>query len=163
MPIQVTRMTEADIDGAIDTIQQAFAEDPYNLWIYPDRSKVPHPRMRTYNTPTNTTSDRSNPQSRLPHPPLPLGHPPRPLPRRPRHLQPHQNPRLRNVDATSPTLHSRTLVALPFLLVPMVLPDPHESHIRPWRALHKALLDMEGTTSGGAKRAVDEREGVLLL
>jgi hypothetical protein len=40
MPIQVTRMTEADIDGAIDTIQQAFAEDPYNLWIYPDRSKV---------------------------------------------------------------------------------------------------------------------------
>jgi hypothetical protein len=40
MPIQVSRMTEADIDGAINTIQQAFAEDPYNLWIYPDRSKV---------------------------------------------------------------------------------------------------------------------------
>ncbi|KAF2439052.1 acetyltransferas-like protein [Karstenula rhodostoma CBS 690.94] len=40
MPIQVTRMTEADIDGAIDTIQQAFADDPYNTWIYPDRSKV---------------------------------------------------------------------------------------------------------------------------
>jgi GNAT superfamily N-acetyltransferase len=40
MPIQVTRMAEADIDGAIDTIQQAFAEDPYNKWIYPDRSKV---------------------------------------------------------------------------------------------------------------------------
>jgi GNAT superfamily N-acetyltransferase len=36
-------MTEADIDGAIDTIQQAFAQDPYNLWIYPDRSKVWYP------------------------------------------------------------------------------------------------------------------------
>ena len=31
---------EADIDGAIDTIQQAFANDPYNNWVYPDRSKV---------------------------------------------------------------------------------------------------------------------------
>jgi len=40
MPIEVTRMTEADIDGAIDTIQQAFADDPYNNWVYPDRSKV---------------------------------------------------------------------------------------------------------------------------
>lgn len=38
-------MTEADVDGAIDTIQQAFAEDPYNKWIYPDRSKVPLPRV----------------------------------------------------------------------------------------------------------------------
>jgi hypothetical protein len=47
MPIQVTRMTEADIDGAIDTIQQAFADDPYNQWIYPDRSKV-----RSLSTPT---------------------------------------------------------------------------------------------------------------
>jgi hypothetical protein len=41
-------MTEADIDGAIDTIQQAFAEDPYNRWIYPDRSKV-SPRLYTLN------------------------------------------------------------------------------------------------------------------
>ena len=40
MPIEVARMTEADIDGAIDTIQQAFADDPYNNWVYPDRSKV---------------------------------------------------------------------------------------------------------------------------
>lgn len=46
MPIQVTRMTEADIDGAIDTIQQAFADDPYNNWIYPDRSKVSLTRNR---------------------------------------------------------------------------------------------------------------------
>jgi len=44
-------MSEADIDGAIDTIQQAFAEDPYNKWIYPDRSKVPRPRSNpTYPT-----------------------------------------------------------------------------------------------------------------
>ena len=40
MPIQVTRMKEADIDGAIDTIQQAFANDPYNNWVFPDREKV---------------------------------------------------------------------------------------------------------------------------
>lgn len=46
MPIEVTRMTEADIDGAIDTIQQAFADDPYNNWVYPDRSKVDLTRNR---------------------------------------------------------------------------------------------------------------------
>lgn len=40
MAVEVKRMTEADIDGAIDTIQQAFADDPYNRWIYNDRSKV---------------------------------------------------------------------------------------------------------------------------
>jgi hypothetical protein len=40
MPIEVTRMKEADIDGAIDTIQQAFANDPYNNWVFPDREKV---------------------------------------------------------------------------------------------------------------------------
>jgi len=40
MPIQVTRMKEADIDGAIDTIQQAFANDHYNNWVFPDREKV---------------------------------------------------------------------------------------------------------------------------
>jgi len=40
MALQVSLMTEADIDGAIDTIQQAFADDPYNRWIYNDRSKV---------------------------------------------------------------------------------------------------------------------------
>ena len=40
MCIKISRMTETDIDGAIDTIQQAFADDPYNKWIYPDRSKV---------------------------------------------------------------------------------------------------------------------------
>lgn len=40
MPIEVGRLTEADIQGAITTIQLAFAEDPYNLWVYDDRSKV---------------------------------------------------------------------------------------------------------------------------
>jgi hypothetical protein len=38
--ILITPLQEKDIDGAIDTIQLAFAEDPYNLWIYDDRSKV---------------------------------------------------------------------------------------------------------------------------
>ncbi|KAF2873827.1 acetyltransferas-like protein [Massariosphaeria phaeospora] len=46
MLVQVSRMTEADIDGAIDTIQQAFANDPYNLWVYPDRSKISLTRNR---------------------------------------------------------------------------------------------------------------------
>jgi hypothetical protein len=40
MPIEVSRLTEADIQGAITCIQLAFAEDPYNLWVYNDRSKV---------------------------------------------------------------------------------------------------------------------------
>lgn len=38
--MEITRMTEADIDGAIDCIQKAFAKDPYNLWVFDDRSKV---------------------------------------------------------------------------------------------------------------------------
>ena len=38
--LEVSRMTAGDIDGAIETIQKAFAEDPYNNWIYDDRSKV---------------------------------------------------------------------------------------------------------------------------
>jgi hypothetical protein len=40
MPLQVDRMKAEDIDGAIDTIQQAFADDPYNNWIYPDKNQV---------------------------------------------------------------------------------------------------------------------------
>ena len=39
-------MTEGDIDGAITTIQEAFADDPYNHWIYPDRSKISLTRNR---------------------------------------------------------------------------------------------------------------------
>lgn len=36
MPIQIARMVEADIDGAIDCIQKAFAEDPYFAWVFPE-------------------------------------------------------------------------------------------------------------------------------
>jgi len=31
MTIQISRLTEADIPGAVTAIQQAFADDPYNL------------------------------------------------------------------------------------------------------------------------------------
>ncbi|KAF2396848.1 acetyltransferas-like protein [Trichodelitschia bisporula] len=37
----VTRMTPADINGAIDTIQQAFADDPYSRWIFDQREFSP--------------------------------------------------------------------------------------------------------------------------
>lgn len=40
MSIEITRMTEADIDGAVECIQKAFAEDPYNKWVFNDREKV---------------------------------------------------------------------------------------------------------------------------
>lgn len=40
MPIQVSALEVSDIPGAIDSIQLAFANDPYNLWVYDDRSKV---------------------------------------------------------------------------------------------------------------------------
>jgi hypothetical protein len=40
MAIEISLITEADIPGAIDAIQKAFADDPYNLWVYNDRSKV---------------------------------------------------------------------------------------------------------------------------
>lgn len=41
MTIQISRLTEADIPGAVTAIQQAFADDPYNLvrnpiLMYPD-------------------------------------------------------------------------------------------------------------------------------
>jgi hypothetical protein len=59
MALQVTLMTEPDIDGAIDTIQQAFAEDPYNKWIYNDRSKVQIPSshaLSNFDKPTRNSS-----------------------------------------------------------------------------------------------------------
>jgi hypothetical protein len=40
MVVHITRIAEADIPGAITAIQEAFADDPYNLWVYNDRSKV---------------------------------------------------------------------------------------------------------------------------
>lgn len=39
MPITVSPLTEHDIPGAIKCIQSAFAEDPYNKWVFPNRSK----------------------------------------------------------------------------------------------------------------------------
>ncbi|KAI2612955.1 acyl-CoA N-acyltransferase [Hypoxylon fragiforme] len=38
MAIRVSLLTEADIPGAVSAIQQAFADDPYNNWIF-DKSK----------------------------------------------------------------------------------------------------------------------------
>ncbi|THW48856.1 hypothetical protein D6C76_02596 [Aureobasidium pullulans] len=35
MPVEITRMIENDIDGAVDCIQKAFAEDPYFAWVFP--------------------------------------------------------------------------------------------------------------------------------
>jgi len=40
MPIEISPLKENDIPGAIDAIQQAFANDPYNLWVFNDREKV---------------------------------------------------------------------------------------------------------------------------
>lgn len=40
MAFKISLLTEADIPGAVNAIQEAFKEDPYNLWIYNDRSKV---------------------------------------------------------------------------------------------------------------------------
>lgn len=34
MPIQVSQITEQDIPGAITCIQRAFADDPYNHWVF---------------------------------------------------------------------------------------------------------------------------------
>ncbi|KAI1082390.1 acyl-CoA N-acyltransferase [Whalleya microplaca] len=38
MPVKVTLLTEADIPGAVSAIQEAFADDPYNNWVF-DKSK----------------------------------------------------------------------------------------------------------------------------
>jgi hypothetical protein len=40
MPISISPLSLEDIAGAVDAIQKAFSEDPYNLWVYNDRSKV---------------------------------------------------------------------------------------------------------------------------
>ncbi|MCJ1375196.1 hypothetical protein MMC20_006430 [Loxospora ochrophaea] len=46
MVIEITPMTEDDIPGAVESIQQAFANDPYNHWIYNDRSAFSPDRNR---------------------------------------------------------------------------------------------------------------------
>ncbi|KAI0023239.1 acyl-CoA N-acyltransferase [Xylariomycetidae sp. FL0641] len=38
MVIQVSPLSEADIPGAVSAIQEAFADDPYNNWVF-DKSK----------------------------------------------------------------------------------------------------------------------------
>lgn len=40
MAIVVTPMTEADVDGAVDCVQKAFADDPYNRWVFNRRENV---------------------------------------------------------------------------------------------------------------------------
>jgi hypothetical protein len=40
MPIEITRLAESDIPGAVTAIQEAFKDDPYNNWVYNDRAKV---------------------------------------------------------------------------------------------------------------------------
>ncbi|PQE15601.1 hypothetical protein CJF30_00005996 [Rutstroemia sp. NJR-2017a BBW] len=40
MDIRISPLAETDIPGAINVIQEAFQEDPYNLWVFNDRSKV---------------------------------------------------------------------------------------------------------------------------
>lgn len=157
MSIEVTRMTEADIDGAIDTIQQAFAEDPYNNWVYPDRSKVQicSPPCIQRTTHHSQPPGLPNTKPRLPNPPLPLGHIPRSLPRCALNHQP-QDPRLRNVAPSAAALGALILDPLPLSLVALASPNPHELALRPRRAQHAALLDLEGAAGGGAGGALDQ-------
>ncbi|KAG9246036.1 acyl-CoA N-acyltransferase [Calycina marina] len=46
MNIQVSRITEPDIPGAITAIQKAFENDPYALWVYSDRENLSLVRNR---------------------------------------------------------------------------------------------------------------------
>lgn len=55
MAIEVVPLTEADIPGAIEVIQQAFADDPYFKWVF-DSSKVSLPSRR----PNQVVSPTSN-------------------------------------------------------------------------------------------------------
>lgn len=43
--IQVSPMTEADIDGAVDVIQRAFEDDPYANWVF-DKANFNRARNR---------------------------------------------------------------------------------------------------------------------
>ena len=40
MPVEITRMVESDIDGAVECIQKAFAEDPYFEWVFPENVRI---------------------------------------------------------------------------------------------------------------------------
>ncbi|KAJ4355411.1 uncharacterized protein N0V89_003427 [Didymosphaeria variabile] len=138
-------MTEEDIDGAIDTIQQAFADDPYNNWIYPDRSKIDLTRNRA-SSPSAAAgaSATASSTSRAPPPPPPKSS-------------------AAQCGSRRTPFRPAILVPLPLLLDPLVRPDKNEPVLRPRRPFHAALLDLEGAAGGGAEGAVDEREGVLFL
>ena len=45
MTVQVSRLDEADVDGAITCIQEAFVADPYNNWVF-DQKNFSFPRNR---------------------------------------------------------------------------------------------------------------------
>ena len=40
MSIEILPLAEADIPGAVDCLQRAFADDPYFRWAFDDPSKV---------------------------------------------------------------------------------------------------------------------------
>jgi hypothetical protein len=40
MSIKIVPLTKGDIPGAVECIQQAFADDPYYRWVFNDPSKV---------------------------------------------------------------------------------------------------------------------------
>jgi len=46
MPISISPLKSQDVEGSITAIQEAFANDPYNLWVYNDRSKLNLTRNR---------------------------------------------------------------------------------------------------------------------
>lgn len=62
--VEVSLMKEEDIDGAIATVQQAFAEDPYNKWIYNVRENVRLLSIFTaaYSSPTAAKDEASVPK-----------------------------------------------------------------------------------------------------
>ena len=61
MPIAISLLTEGDIPGAIDCIQCAFANDPYNRWVFSDRSKVSLPHQQETQTPQLTLASQFSP------------------------------------------------------------------------------------------------------
>ena len=40
MSIEILPLAQADIPGAVECVQQAFADDPYFRWAFDDPSKV---------------------------------------------------------------------------------------------------------------------------
>lgn len=40
MSIEIVPLTQADIPGAVDCVQKAFADDPYFRWVFDVPSKV---------------------------------------------------------------------------------------------------------------------------